>query len=330
MTSSAYDPHAERDLIGYGANVPQPQWPGKAQVCISFVINYEEGGENTLLNGDAGAEAYLTEYGAPTGPAPPGLRNLSVESAYEYGSRRGLWRLLDLFRKYRFPFTSWAVGRAVELNPGAVAAMEEAGGEVCSHSYRWINYVEVPEDVEREHIAKAIDVIHDASPSGSYPMGWYTGRQSLNTRRLVYEEYKRRGMHKQLYDSDAYNDDVPYYVPAPDGTPNEHLLVIPYTLDANDMRFAITPGFFNGESFYQYLVDALDTLILESEEAPRMMTVGLHCRVVARPGRVGALRKFFAYIQEKDAEMKKAGGGGIWVATRGEIAEHWRKVHPVE
>ncbi|WFD40159.1 uncharacterized protein MJAP1_003145 [Malassezia japonica] len=322
-----YDPYAKRDLIGYGQTLPQAQWPGNARVCISFVVNYEEGGENTLLNGDAGAEVYLTEYGAPTGPAPNGLRNLSVESSYEYGSRRGFWRLMDLFKKFDYPFTSWAVGRAVEQNPAAVAAMEDARGEVASHSYRWINYVQVPEDEERAHINKAIDAIHDASPSGAYPLGWYTGRQSLNTRRLVYEEYKKRGLHTKLYDSDAYDDDVPYYVPAPDGTPNEHLLVIPYTLDVNDMKFANTPGFFNSDSFYQYMVDSLETLLLEGDEAPRMMTVGLHCRIVGRPGRACALRKFLEYVQRKDAELR-ATGGGIWVATRGEIAEHWRSVHP--
>lgn len=324
-----YDPHAERDMQGYGPKIPQAQWPNNARVCVSFVINYEEGGENTLVNGDPAAENYLSEYGAPNAPSKPGLRNLPVESSYAYGARRGIWRLLELFQEYDFPFTSWAVARAVELNPQVVGAMEAAKGEVGSHSYRWINHVEVPEEEEREHIAKSIDIIHDASPSNSYPLGWYTGRQSANTRRLVYEEYKRRGLHHKLYDCDAYDEDVPYYVPAPDGTPNEHLLVVPYTLDVNDMKFGITPGFFNADSFYQYMRDALDTLIREGDEAPRMMTVGLHCRVVGRPGRIGALRKFFDYIKEKDAEMKKT-GAGIWVTTRGEIAEHWRKVHPVE
>ncbi|WFD43620.1 hypothetical protein MPSI1_002283 [Malassezia psittaci] len=270
-----YDCHAERDLQGYGAKIPQAQWPGNARVCVSFVLNYEEGGENNLLNGDEATEAYMSEYGAPTAPPKPGLRHLSIESSYAYGARRGFWRLIDLFREYKFPFTSWAVGRAVELNPQVVGAMEEVGGEVASHSYRWINHSEVPESEEREHVNKAIDVIHDNSPSKSYPLGWYTGRQSANTRRLVYEEYKRRGLHTKLYDCDAYDDDVPYYVPAPDGTPNEHLLVVPYTLDVNDMKFCNTPGFFNADSFYQYMRDALDTLILEGDAAPRMMTVVL-------------------------------------------------------
>ncbi|WFD36573.1 hypothetical protein MCUN1_003456 [Malassezia cuniculi] len=308
-------------------SLPNAQWPGNARACISFVVNYEEGGENTILNGDCASEAYLTEYGAPTGPPPSGLRNLSVESSYEYGSRRGFWRILGLFEKFNYPFTSWAVGKAVELNPAAVKAMEEAGCEVASHSYRWINYVTMSEDEERSHINKAIDAISEASLKNQPPLGWYTGRQSLNTRRFVYEEYKKRNLHHLLYDSDAYDDDLPYYVPAPDGTEGEYLLVVPYTLDVNDMKFANTPGFFNSDSFYQYMVDALETIISEADEAPRMMTVGLHCRIVGRPGRFPAIRKFLEYVQARNKELEQT-GGGIWVATRNQIAEHWRATHP--
>lgn len=307
-----------RDLVGYGPTLPHPQWPNNARACISFVVNYEEGGENTPLNGDPSAEAYLTEFGAPSGPPPP--RNLSVESTYAYGARRGFWRILDLFRTYHYPFTCWAVGRAVELNRAVVPAMEAAGCEVASHSYRWINYADMPPALERDHINHAIDAISAASSVHSPPVGWYTGRQSLNTRRLVYEEYKKRGLHDALYDSDAYDDDLPYYVPAPDGSP-DHLLVIPYTLDVNDMKFANTPGFFNSDSFYQYMVDALETILAEGGQ---MMSVGLHCRIVGRPGRFAALRRFLEYVRRRSSEVD----GGIWVATRAQIAAHWRAAHP--
>ncbi|WFD32708.1 hypothetical protein MSPP1_003758 [Malassezia sp. CBS 17886] len=243
--------HATRDLVGYGRDLPPAQWPGAASACISFVLNYEEGGENTPLQGDAAAEVYLTEFGPAGAPPARGVRNLSVESTYAYGARRGFWRILGLFEEFGLPFTTWAVGRAVALNPAVVPAIEASGSEVASHSHRWIDYALMPADHERTHIAQAIDAIQAASRTAQPPLGWYTGRQSLNTRRLVYEEYKRRGLHTQLYDSDAYDDDLPYYVPAPDGTPGEHLLVIPYTLDVNDMKFANTPGFFNADAFYR-------------------------------------------------------------------------------
>lgn len=314
------------NLVGYGRSLPHPHWPNNARACISFVVNYEEGGENTPLYGDPTAEVYLTEFGPPTATPPPGLRNLSVESCYEYGSRRGFWRILNLFEKFHYPFTCWAVGKAVELNPAVVSAMENAGCEVASHSYRWINYAQMPAEEERNHINSAVDAITSASPSARLPLGWYTGRQSLNTRRLVYEEYKKRNLHTVLYDSDAYDDDIPYYVPAPDGSP-EHLLVIPYTLDVNDMKFANTPGFFNSDSFYHYMVDALETIIAEGDDAPRMMTVGLHCRIVGRPGRFPAISRFLEYVQRRNAELEQT-GGGIWVATRNQIAEHWRATHP--
>lgn len=322
-----FNPHDKRNLVGYGRTLPQAQWPKNARVCVSFVLNYEEGGENTPLQGDARAEAYLTEFGPPSGPPPDGLRNLSIESCYEYGSRRGFWRVLKLFEDFGFVFTSWAVGRAVELNPQVVAAMEGAGCEVASHAYRWIDHSLMPEEEERQHVIKAMNAIQEASPKNLPPLGWYTGRQSLQTRRIVYEEYKKRGLHKNLYECDAYDDDLPYYVPAPDGTPKEHLLVIPYTLDVNDMKFCNTPGFFNSEAFYQYMVDAFETLVIEGAEEPRMMTVGLHCRIVGRPARAMALRRFLTYVKKRQAELE-AEGSGVWVATRQQIAEHWRKTHP--
>ncbi|KAL4398741.1 carbohydrate hydrolase [Malassezia pachydermatis] len=322
-----YSPHETRDLVGYGRTLPHAQWPNNARVCISFVLNYEEGGENSPLEGDARAEAYLTEFGPPSGPPPEGLRNLSIESCYEYGSHRGFWRVLDLFREHNFVFTSWSVGRAVEHNPQVVGAMQEAGCEVASHAYRWIDHSKMPEEEEREHVNKAIDAIQKASPTHQPPIGWYTGRQSLQTRRIVYEEYKKRGLHKELYESDAYDEDLPYYVPAPDGTMGEHMLVIPYTLDVNDMKFCNTPGFFNSESFYQYMVDAFETLVIEGATSPRMMSIGLHCRIVGRPARAMALRRFLGYVKRRQAELE-AEGSGVWVATRQQIAEHWRKTHP--
>ncbi|SNX81434.1 related to Chitin deacetylase 1 [Melanopsichium pennsylvanicum] len=333
-----FNPHDPREMVGYGPNPPHPKWPKNARIAVSFVVNYEEGGENLTLNGDTGAEQYLTEYGAANGSKPPaGIRNLSVESAYEFGSHRGFWRILDLFKRNGLKFTSWSVGRAVEQNPAVVKAMEEAGCEVASHSYRWFDHSLMSQEEERAQIQAAIKAIKTASPSSREPRGWYTGRQSINTRRLVYQIYKELGLHNELYDSDAYDEDLPYWVPAPDGTPNEHLLVVPYTLDNNDMRFAITPGFFNSDSFASYLIDAFETLVAETYldgtnpmSVPKMMSVGLHCRVVGRPGKFAGLQKFVNHVisRNKDLLAEGNGVGGVWVATREEIANHWRTTHP--
>lgn len=338
FNTNDFNPHDPRDMVGYGHTLPHPQWPNKARIAISFVLNYEEGGENITLNGDTYAEQYLTEYGAANGHKPPAnVRNLSVESAYEFGSHRGFWRILDLFKRNGLRFTSWSVGRAVEQNPAAVKAMEEAGCEVASHSYRWFDHSLMSQEEERHQIQSAIKAIKEASGQSREPRGWYTGRQSINTRRLVYQVYKEMGLEKELYDSDAYDEDLPYWVPAPDGTPDEHLLVIPYTLDNNDMRFAITPGFFNSESFATYLIDAFETLVSETflpeqnpNSVPKMMSIGLHCRVVGRPGRFQGLQRFVDHVQKRNKELLEQGGGqgGVWVATREEIANHWRKTHP--
>ncbi|PWZ02924.1 glycoside hydrolase/deacetylase [Testicularia cyperi] len=338
FSTSVYNPHDPRDMVGYGRILPHPKWPGNARIAVSFVLNYEEGGENLTLNGDPAAELYLTEYGAANGSKPPtGVRNLSVESAYEFGSHRGFWRVLDLFQRNNMRFTSWSVGRAVEQNPEAVKAMEAAGCEVASHSYRWFDHSLMSPEEERVHIQSAVRAIKDASSKSREPRGWYTGRQSINTRRLVYEVYKEMGLENELYDSDAYDEDLPYWVPAPDGTPNKHLLVIPYTLDNNDMKFAITPGFFNSESFSSYLIDAFETLVAETDlpdsnpnSVPKMMSIGLHCRVVGRPGRFQGLQKFINHIQARHAQLTQdaSGKGGVWVATREEIANHWRTHHP--
>ncbi|MDI3324878.1 allantoinase PuuE [Pontibacterium granulatum] len=294
-----------RDLIGYGANPPHPQWPGDARVAISFVLNYEEGGERCVLHGDAESEAFLSEM--PSAQPLAGVRNMSMESIYEYGSRSGVWRLLKLFDKYDIPLTVFAVAMAIERHPDVAKSMVEAGHEICSHAYRWIDYQYMDVEEEREHLNKAIEIITQVT--GQRPLGWYTGRNSPNTRDLVMQE---GGF---LYDSDAYDDDLPYWV---DNNGKGHL-VIPYTLDTNDMRFATVQGFNSGEQFYQYLKDAFDTLYAEGEEAPKMLSIGLHCRLIGRPARIAALERFIQYAQSHDK---------VWFTRRIDIAKHWHEKHP--
>jgi allantoinase len=294
-----------RDLVGYGAHPPHPEWPGGARLALSIVLNYEEGGEACVLHGDPASEAYLHEV---PGLAPlVGERNLSVESIYEYGARAGFWRILGLFRERDLTLTVYAVGMALERNPAAGRAMVDAGFEVASHGWRWIDYQHVPEDEERAHVKLAIAAIERAT--GSRPVGWYTGRNSPQTRRLVVEE---GGF---LYDSDSYADDLPYWVEV-GGQPH---LVIPYTLDNNDMKFAIHNGFSHGEEFFDYLRDAFAVLYAEGAERPKMMSVGLHCRLAGRPGRAAALARFLDYARGHDR---------VWITTRAEIARHWRRQHP--
>ncbi len=293
-----------RDLIGYGRHTPHPQWPGQARIALQFVINYEEGGENCILHGDAASEAFLSES---IGAVPLlGVRNMNMESFYEYGSRAGFWRLHRLFTQRKIPVTVYGVAMALERNPDAVAAMSEAGWELASHGYRWIDYQYFGENEERDHLQKAI-AIHTQT-TGSRPLGWYTGRISPNTRRLVVEE---GGF---LYDSDSYADDLPYWV-HDYGKPH---LVIPYTLDNNDMRFASAQGFNSGDQFFAYLRDAFDVLYAEGETAPKMMNVGLHCRLVGRPGRTAALARFLDYVQQHER---------VWICRRIDIAHHWHNHH---
>lgn len=294
-----------RDLIGYGANPPHPQWPGDARVAISFVLNYEEGGERCVLHGDAESEAFLSEM--PNAQPLAGVRNMSMESIYEYGSRSGVWRLLKLFDKYDVPLTVFAVAMAIERHPEVAKAMVEAGHEICSHAYRWIDYQYMDIEEEREHLNKAIEIITQVT--GQRPLGWYTGRNSPNTRDLVMQE---GGF---LYDSDAYDDDLPYWT---DNNGKGHL-VIPYTLDTNDMRFSTVQGFNSGEQFYQYLKDAFDTLYAEGEEAPKMLSIGLHCRLIGRPARIAALERFIQYAKSHD---------NVWFSRRIDIAKHWHEKHP--
>jgi putative urate catabolism protein len=294
-----------RDLAGYGANPPDPRWPGGARLALQVVLNYEEGGENCILHGDAASEAFLSEIvGAE---AREGVRHMSMESIYEYGSRVGVWRLERLMRQHQVPLTVFATGMAVERNPEPILALHEAGHEICSHGYRWIEYQHVDESTERVHMDQAIRTIEDVT--GERPVGWYTGRTSPNTRRLVIEE---GGF---LYDADDYNDDLPWW----DMRYGRPHLVIPYTLDVNDMRFATPQGFNAGEQFFQYLKDSFDVLYTESARTPRMMSVGLHCRLAGRPGRFAALERFIRYARTFD---------DVWWCRRVDIAKHWHQNHP--
>jgi putative urate catabolism protein len=294
-----------RDMIGYGAKPPHPHWPHDARLALNFVVNYEEGGENCVLHGDAASEAFLSEI---VGAQPlAGARHMNMESIYEYGSRAGFWRLMRLFGEREIPFTCYAVAMAIERNPPAVRAMLDAGHEIATHGYRWIDYQWIDIERERADLLRAIEV-HTAVV-GTRPIGWYLGRSSPNTRRLVAEE---GGF---LYDADSYADDLPYW-DAQFGKPQ---LIVPYTLDANDMRFATPQGFNAGDQFYAYLKDAFDVLYGEGRTAPKMMSVGLHCRLAGRPGRAASLARFLDYVLEHE---------GVWICRRIEIARHWHEHHP--
>ena len=294
-----------RDMLGYGQYPPNPKWPEKARVAVQFVINYEEGGENCILHGDPASETFLSEI---IGAVPfQDARHMSMESIYEYGSRVGFWRLHRLFTRFKIPVTIFGVAMALERNQEAVEAMLEADWEIASHGYRWIDYKNIPEEIEIEHIEKAISI--HTSLTGSRPLGWYTGRTSSNTQRLIQEE---GGF---LYDADSYADDLPYWVKTPAGKPH---LVVPYTLDTNDMRFASPQGFNSGEQFFNYLRDAFDVLYAEGENYPKMMSIGLHCRLVGRPGRIASLEKFLAHLNSHS---------DVWICRRIDIAKHWHKNH---
>ncbi len=300
-------PDYPRDLIGYGDTPPHPHWPGNARIAVSFVLNYEEGGERNVLHGDSESEAFLSEMVA----AQPlqGQRNMSMESLYEYGSRAGVWRVLKLFSQAGIPLTVFAVAMAAQRHPEAIRAMVADGHEICSHGYRWIDYQNVDEAQEREHLLEAIRILTDIT--GQRPLGWYTGRTGPNTRRLVMEE---GGF---LYDSDAYDDDLPYWQPGSDARHGH--LVIPYTLDTNDMRFTQVQGFNKGDDFFDYLKDAFDVLYAEGADAPKMLSIGLHCRLIGRPGRLASLKRFIDYVQAHEQ---------VWCARRVDIARHWQNVHP--
>jgi len=306
-----------RDLLGYGRTPPHPQWPNGARVALQFVLNYEEGSENCVLHGDPASETFLSEIiGAQAFP----MRHMSMETLYEYGSRAGLWRLLRLFEERRLPLTIFGVSMALQRNPEAVAAFRELGHEIACHGLRWISYQQIDEATERAHIAAAVQIIRELT--GSPPLGWYTGRDSPNTRRLVVEH---GGF---AYDADSYADDLPYWDPvritgADGATRTVPQLVVPYTLDTNDMRFAAAQGFNSGTQFFDYLKDAFDVLYREGDpdglNAPKMLSIGLHCRIAGRPARAAALARFLDYVQAHDR---------VWITRRIDIAEHWRERHP--
>ncbi len=313
---STYDNYP-RDLTGYGRTPPHPAWPGQARIALQFVLNYEEGGENNVLHGDPASETFLSEI---IGAAAFPMRHMSMESLYEYGSRAGLWRVLRMFEQRRLPLTVFGVAMALKRNPEAVAAFRELGHEIACHGLKWISYQNVDEATERAHMAEAVRIMRELT--GAAPLGWYTGRDSPNTRRLVVEH---GGF---AYDADNYGDDLPFWeqvaISGGDGAPAVRpQLVVPYALDTNDMRFAAMQGFNSGSQFFDYLKDAFDLLYAEGDpnglNQPKMLSVGLHCRIIGRPGRTAALARFLDYVQRHDK---------VWITRRIDIAEHWRATHP--
>jgi allantoinase len=308
-TLMATDNAYPRDLVGYGRRPPHPRWPGDARIAVQFVLNYEEGGENCVLHGDKASEQFLSEI---VGAAAYEARHLSMESIYEYGSRVGVWRILDEFERRGLPLTIFGVAMAMQRHPEVVRAFVAGGHEIASHGWRWIHYQHMDIDTERAHLREAVRIFRELT--GSQPDGWYTGRDSPNTRQLVVEH---GGF---LYDSDYYGDDLPFWteVQLSNGEIKPHL-VVPYTLDTNDMRFATPQGFNTGLHFEQYLKDAFDVLYAEGETAPKMLSVGLHCRLIGRPGRFAALQRFLDHVQRHDR---------VWVCRRVDIARHWIAHHP--
>jgi allantoinase len=314
MSSSTSD--YPRDLVGYGRHPPHPQWPNGARVAVQFVLNYEEGAESCVLDGDPASEVFLSEI---VNAQPFPLRHMSMESLYEYGSRAGVWRVLRAFERRQLPLTIFAVAVAIQRNPEVAAALKELGHEIACHGLRWLSYQNTDVATERAHMAEAIAILRDSF--GSAPLGWYTGRDSPNTRRLVVEH---GGL---LYDSDSYADDLPYWTDIEIGgeAQRRHVphLVVPYTLDTNDMRFATAQGFNSGTQFFAYLKAAFDTLYREGDpnglNAPKMLSVGLHCRIAGRPARSEALERFLDYILRHPQ---------VWICRRVDIARHWINTHP--
>ncbi len=312
MTYDSTAPYP-RDMVGYGRKPPHAQWPGQARIALQFVLNYEEGGENAVLHGDAGSEQFLSEMFNPAAFAD---RHMSMEGIYEYGSRAGVWRLLREFEKRGLPMTIFGVGMALQRHPEVTAAFVELGHEIACHGWRWISYQNIDEATEREHLRLGMDVIEKMT--GQRPLGWYTGRDSPRTRRLVADDAST------LYDSDYYGDDLPFWmkVARTDGQVVPRL-VVPYTLDTNDMRFSSAQGFAQSEDFFIYLRDSFDALYAEGdpngENAPKMLSIGMHCRLLGRPGRIVALQRFLDHVAKHDK---------VWVCRRVDIARHWQAVHP--
>ena len=302
-----------RDLVGYGAHPPHAQWPSQARIALQFVLNYEEGGEMSVLHGDAGSEQFLSEMFNP--PSFP-QRHISMEGIYEYGARAGVWRILREFEQRGLPLTVFGVAMALERHPELVQALKAQGHEIACHGWRWIHYQSMDEAIEREHMARAMAIMERLT--GERPLGWYTGRDSPNTRRLVAD------YGGFAYDSDYYGDDLPFWmkVRKTDGAVVPQLIV-PYTLDSNDMRFSLPQGFSQGDDFFTYLRDSFDALYAEGDPAgqnrPKMLSVGMHCRLLGRPGRIGALQRFLDHVARHDK---------VWICRRIDIAQHWRSVHP--
>ena len=300
-----------RDLVGYGRNPPHAQWPNQARIALQFVLNYEEGGENAVLHGDAGSEQFLSElFNAASYPA----RHMSMEGIYEYGSRAGVWRLLREFEKRNLPLTVFGVSMALQRHPELTAAFKELGHEIACHGWRWIHYQGLDEATEREHMRIGMDIIQQLT--GERALGWYTGRDSPNTHRLVadYGGFE--------YDADYYGDDLPFWMKVRK-TNGEVVpqLIVPYTLDTNDMRFALPQGFSQGDDFFTYLRDSFDMLYAEGETSPKMLSIGMHCRLLGRPGRFLALQKFLDHVQSHER---------VWICRRVDIARHWKQVHPYQ
>ena len=307
-------PEYPRDLVGYGRNPPQAQWPQHARIALQFVLNYEEGGENCVLHGDAASETFLSEIiGAQAFEA----RHLSRESMYEYGSRAGAWRILREFETRGLPLTVFGVSMALQRHPELTQAFVELGHEIACHGWRWIHHQHMAEAEERRHVEIATQIVREMT-NGQWPLGWYTGRDSPNTKRLVADH----GGYE--YDSDYYGDDLPFWMPVAktDGSTVQRLIV-PYTLDTNDMRFASAQGFNTGDHFYAYLKDAFDVLYAEGDpngqDRPKMLSIGMHCRVLGRPGRFRALQRFLDHVQQHDR---------VWICRRIDIARHWARTHP--
>ena len=310
MTYDSTAPYA-RDLAGYGRNPPHPQWPGNARIALQFVLNYEEGAENSVLHGDAGSEQFLSEM---FNPASYPARHLSMEGIYEYGARAGAWRILREFEKRDLPLTVFGVGMALQRHPELTAAFKELGHEIACHGWRWIHYQNIDEATEREHMRTGMEIIEQLT--GERPLGWYTGRDSPNTRRLVVDY---GGFE---YDSDYYGDDLPFWmkVQKTDGSVVPHL-VVPYALDTNDMRFSLPQGFAQAEDFFIYLRDSFDALYAEGEQSPKMLSIGMHCRLLGRSGRIVALQRFLDHVQKHDR---------VWICRRIDIARHWKQAHPYQ
>ena len=303
-------PQYPRDLRGHGRDMPQAQWPGGARVALNFVLNYEEGGENNVLHGDPGSEQFLSEMFNP--PAYP-MRHLSMESIYEYGSRAGVWRILREFERRQMPLTVFAVSMALQRHLELAEAFMELGHEIACHGWRWVNYQQINEVVEREHVRIGTNILKQIT-GGAWPLGWYTGRDSPATRRLVADQ---GGFE---YDSDYYGDDLPFWLNVKTTSGNLlPQLVVPYTMDCNDMRFGLPQGFSQGDEFFEYLRDSFDVLYAEGADCPKMMSIGMHCRILGRPGRLRGLQRFLDHVEQHDK---------VWVTRRIDIARHWKQVHP--